>query len=174
MGHIPIQLPAPLVQVILSPIIWFSVKPAKVIACTGVIGSPSVNLFVDPLGGVRLISSHEQMFCPPYRVIGSSFPQSSVPPVPLTEAALAVGRACYNASKSCRQIHELVAFPDHSCILICSCCHYASKILVHDICICILMAICHAISFKQVLNSMSCNSSVHRLAHQLCILAVCE
>ncbi len=65
----------------------------------GVIGSPSVNLFIDPLGGVRLISSHEQMFCPPYRVIGSSFPQSSVPPVPLTEAALAVGRACYDASK---------------------------------------------------------------------------
>lgn len=65
----------------------------------GVIGSPSVNLFIDPLGGVRLISSHEQMFCPPYRAIGSSFPQSSVPSVPLTQAALAVGRACYNASK---------------------------------------------------------------------------
>ena len=68
-------------------------------AHTGVIGSPSVNLFIDPLGGVRLISTHEQMFCPPYRVVGSSFPQSSVPPVPLTEAALAVGTACYNASK---------------------------------------------------------------------------
>ena len=65
----------------------------------GVVGSPSVNLFIDPLGGVRLVSSHEQMFCPPYRAIGSSFPQSSVPPVPLTQAALAVGRACYNASK---------------------------------------------------------------------------
>lgn len=65
----------------------------------GVIGSPSVNLFIDPLGGVRLISSHEQMFCPPYRAIGSSFPQASVPSVPLTQAALAVGRACYNASK---------------------------------------------------------------------------
>ena len=65
----------------------------------GVIGSPSVNLFIDPLGGVRLISSHEQMFCPPYRAIGSSFPQSSVPSVPLSQAALAVGRACYNASK---------------------------------------------------------------------------
>lgn len=72
---------------------------ADVAARTGVIGSPSVNLFIDPLGGVRLISTHEQMFCPPYRVIGSSFPQSSVPPVPLTEAALAVGTACYNASK---------------------------------------------------------------------------
>lgn len=70
-----------------------------VAACTGAIGSPSVNLFIDPLGGVRLISSHEQMFSPPYRVIGSSFPQSSVPPEPLTQAALAVGRACYAASK---------------------------------------------------------------------------
>ena len=66
---------------------------------SGVIGSPSVNLFIDPLGGVRLISSHEQIFCPPYRAVGSSFPQSSVPALPLTQAALAVGRACYNASK---------------------------------------------------------------------------
>ena len=65
----------------------------------GVSGSPSVNLFIDPLGGVRLISSHEQMFCPPYRAIGSSFPQSSVPPVALSQAALAVGKACYAASK---------------------------------------------------------------------------
>lgn len=69
-------------------------------ACAaGVIGSPCANLFIDPTGGVRLISSHEQIFCPPYRAIGSSFPQSSVPPLPLTQAALAVGRACYEASK---------------------------------------------------------------------------
>ena len=69
-------------------------------ACAaGVIGSPCANLFIDPTGGVRLISTHEQIFCPPYRAIGSSFPQSSVPPTPLTQAALAVGRACYEASK---------------------------------------------------------------------------
>ncbi|DBA85977.1 TPA: hypothetical protein ACH3X1_005515 [Trebouxia sp. C0004] len=76
----------------------FTKRGGVIEACaSGVIGSPSVNLFIDPLGRVRLISTHEQMFCPPYRVIGSSFPQSSVPPVPLTEAALAVGTACYNA-----------------------------------------------------------------------------
>lgn len=69
-------------------------------ACAaGVIGSPCVNLFIDPTGGVRLLSTHEQIFCPPYRAIGSSFPQSSVPPMPLTQAALAVGRACYEASE---------------------------------------------------------------------------
>ncbi|DBA72938.1 TPA: hypothetical protein ACH3X2_009891 [Trebouxia sp. C0005] len=76
----------------------FAERGGVIEACAaGVIGSPSVNLFIDPLGGVRLISTHEQMFCPPYRVIGSSFPQSSVPPAPLTEAAIAVGTACYNA-----------------------------------------------------------------------------
>jgi hypothetical protein len=40
-------------------------------------GSPSVNLFIAPTGDVHVLATHEQIFCPAYRFVGASFPQSS-------------------------------------------------------------------------------------------------
>ncbi|KAK9811483.1 hypothetical protein WJX72_004683 [[Myrmecia] bisecta] len=67
-------------------------------ACAGAVtGSPTVNLFIEPTGAVRVVSTHEQIFCPAYRVVGSSFPQSSVPHAALADAATAAGLACFKA-----------------------------------------------------------------------------
>ena len=76
----------------------FAERGGVIEACAAaVIGSPVVNMFVEPSGAVRVISTHEQIFCPPYRVVGSSFPHSSVPAAALADAALAVGQACWRA-----------------------------------------------------------------------------
>jgi hypothetical protein len=56
-----------------------------------VMGSPQVNLFIDPQGAIRVLSTHERVFCPAFRAVGSSFPQSSLPPTSLREVAVAVG-----------------------------------------------------------------------------------
>lgn len=76
----------------------FAERGGVIEACAAtVIGSPVVNMLVEPSGAVRVISTHEQIFCPPYRVVGSSFPHSSVPAAALADAALAVGQACWRA-----------------------------------------------------------------------------
>eukprot|EP00899_Mesostigma_viride_P008752 jgi/Mesvir1/17879/Mv12955-RA.1 len=64
-------------------------------ACpTMVTGSPSVNLLVEPNGGMRVLNTHEQIFCTAYRFVGASFPQSSVPHAALAAASLAIATAC--------------------------------------------------------------------------------
>lgn len=60
-----------------------------------VVGSPYASLVILPNGEVRVMSSHELIFCPAYRCIGSAFPQSSVPHGALADAAAAVGAALY-------------------------------------------------------------------------------
>jgi len=62
-----------------------------------VTGSPSANVFIDPAGDCSVLSTQEQIFCPAYRYVGASFPQSSVPHSALCDAALAIGQACYRA-----------------------------------------------------------------------------
>ncbi|GLI64066.1 hypothetical protein VaNZ11_007230 [Volvox africanus] len=59
------------------------------------VGSPCVNLFIDPNGAVTVLSTHEKIFCYPYRAVGTTFPQSSVPHRALYDATLAVGRSAY-------------------------------------------------------------------------------
>eukprot|EP00198_Chlamydomonas_reinhardtii_P001024 XP_001690359.1 predicted protein [Chlamydomonas reinhardtii] len=61
------------------------------------VGSPCVNLFIDPCGHVSVLSTHEKIFCYPYRAVGTTFPQSSVPHRALYDAALAVGRSAFEA-----------------------------------------------------------------------------
>ena len=61
-----------------------------------VTGSPSVNLLVEPTGVVRVLSTHEPVFCPPYVCVGAAFPQSSAPHRALAAAAEAVGAACFS------------------------------------------------------------------------------
>lgn len=61
------------------------------------VGSPCANLFLDPSGNVTVLSTHEKIFCYPYRAVGTTFPQSSVPHRALYDAAMAVGRASYDA-----------------------------------------------------------------------------
>lgn len=61
-------------------------------AAEDVIGSPSVNLFISPGGGVQVTSAHEQLFTKPYHQLGVSFPQQSVPYPALVGAAEAIGR----------------------------------------------------------------------------------
>ena len=65
-----------------------------------VTGSPSVNLFIAPTGDVHVLATHEQIFCPAYRFVGASFPQSSVPHAALAAAATAVGEAAARAGVS--------------------------------------------------------------------------
>ncbi|KAG2501161.1 hypothetical protein HYH03_000976 [Edaphochlamys debaryana] len=61
------------------------------------VGSPCANLFIDPNGNVTILSTHEKIFCYPYRAVGTTFPQSSVPHRALYDAALAVGKSAYGA-----------------------------------------------------------------------------
>lgn len=58
-------------------------------------GSPSVNLCIEPNGDVNILSTHDQIFSPPYCFVGASFPQSSVPHAALSDAAQAIGQAAY-------------------------------------------------------------------------------
>eukprot|EP00884_Botryococcus_braunii_P003492 jgi/Botrbrau1/13143/Bobra.0187s0093.2 len=62
-----------------------------------VLGSPTVNIFVEPSGAVRVLACHEQIFCPAYRAVASAFPQCSAPAQALIESAAAVGGACAEA-----------------------------------------------------------------------------
>lgn len=75
-----------------------AVRGGVIEACPSrVVGSPQANLFVDPQGNVSVLSTHERIFSQPYRAVGSTFPQTSVPHRALLDAAAAVGGACYRA-----------------------------------------------------------------------------
>ncbi|QDZ24727.1 IQ domain-containing protein [Chloropicon primus] len=60
-----------------------------------VVGSPSANVFIDPLGNVSIQSTHEQIFAQDFTFVGASFPQSSVPHLPLAQATIAIAKKCY-------------------------------------------------------------------------------
>lgn len=51
-------------------------------------------------GDVHVLATHEQIFCPAYRFVGASFPQSSVPHAALAAAATAVGESAARAGVS--------------------------------------------------------------------------
>ena len=57
--------------------------------------SPSVNLCIDPDGGIRITSVHEQILSSPYTFVGAAFPQTAVPYPALREASLAVAKAAF-------------------------------------------------------------------------------
>ena len=75
--------------------------------------SPSANLLVEPDGTVSLTSVHEQIFSSAYTFVGAAFPQTAVPFPALREAALAVGRACYQRSIIGHVGVDFVSFLDH-------------------------------------------------------------
>ncbi|GAX77423.1 hypothetical protein CEUSTIGMA_g4868.t1 [Chlamydomonas eustigma] len=82
-------------------------------ACPDVVmGSPCVNLFVAPTGDTMLLSTHERVFVAPFRAVGSSFPQSSVPHAALAEAALSIGAACYRSGVIGHVCADFVAVRD--------------------------------------------------------------
>jgi len=62
-----------------------------------VVGSPTVTATISPDGDVAVVATHEMVFCPAYQAIGSSFPQQSVPPGALSDAAEAVARSLYKS-----------------------------------------------------------------------------
>ena len=60
-----------------------------------VVGSPSANVYIDPLGNIEILSTHEQIFAKDFTFVGASFPQSSVPHLPLAKATMAIAKRCY-------------------------------------------------------------------------------
>ena len=79
--------------------------------------SPSANLLVEPDGTVNLTSAHEQIFSSAYTFVGAAFPQTAVPFPALREAALAVGRACYQRNIIGHVGVDFVSFLDHEGLL---------------------------------------------------------
>ena len=59
-----------------------------------VIGSPSVNLLVEPDGTVTILNSHDQVFSSAFVFSGANFP-SSAPASLLHTPALSIGRSCF-------------------------------------------------------------------------------
>lgn len=59
-----------------------------------VIGSPSVNLLIEPDGTVNLLNSHDQLFSSNFVYAGATFP-SSAPADLLHSAGMAIGRTCF-------------------------------------------------------------------------------
>ena len=66
----------------------------------GNVGSPMVNLHIEPTGVVSVLSTHEQIFCPARNRIGTSMPATSAASNELFEAAQAIGETCWAAGKS--------------------------------------------------------------------------
>ncbi|KAK9840148.1 hypothetical protein WJX74_004172 [Apatococcus lobatus] len=61
------------------------------------IGSPMVNLRIEPTGVVSVLSTHEQIFCPARYRIGTSMPSTSVSSNVLFDTAQAIGETCWAA-----------------------------------------------------------------------------
>lgn len=59
-----------------------------------IVGSPVVNMMVEPDGNVIILSVQEQLLSPPFCTLGAAFPQSSVPYEALRDATLSIGRVC--------------------------------------------------------------------------------
>jgi len=79
--------------------------------------SPSANLLVEPDGTVNLTSVHEQIFSSAYTFVGAALPQTAVPFPALREAALAVGKACYQRNIIGHVGVDFVSFLDHDGVL---------------------------------------------------------
>ena len=63
------------------------------------VGSPMVNLRIEPTGIVSVLSTHEQIFCPARNRIGTSMPATSAASNELFEAAQAIGETCWAAGE---------------------------------------------------------------------------
>ncbi|KAF0983733.1 hypothetical protein FDP41_007648 [Naegleria fowleri] len=61
-----------------------------------IIGSPTVNLYIEPNGEIQILSVQEQLLSPQYCAQGCAFPQYSAPYEALREASLSVGHVCYS------------------------------------------------------------------------------
>ncbi|EFC42140.1 hypothetical protein NAEGRDRAFT_69956 [Naegleria gruberi] len=61
-----------------------------------IIGSPSVNLFIEPNGEVNILSVQEQLVNSQYCTMSCSFPHYSAPYDALREASFSVGRVCHS------------------------------------------------------------------------------
>ncbi len=61
---------------------------------TNVVGSPVVNLFIEPDGTISILSCQEQLLSPQFCSLGAAFPQNSVPHEALRDASMSVGRVC--------------------------------------------------------------------------------
>nr|CAG4711615.1 unnamed protein product [Naegleria fowleri] len=61
-----------------------------------IIGSPTVNLYIEPNGEIQILSVQEQLLSPQYCAQGCAFPQYSAPYEALREASLSVGNVCYS------------------------------------------------------------------------------
>jgi hypothetical protein len=59
-----------------------------------VVGSPIVNMFIEPDGTINILSVQEQLLSPQFCSLGAAFPQNSVPYDALRDASLSVGRVC--------------------------------------------------------------------------------
>ena len=79
--------------------------------------SPSANLLVEPDGTVNLTSVHEQIFSSVYTFVGAALPQTAVPFPALREAALAVGKACYQRNIIGHVGVDFVSFLDQDGVL---------------------------------------------------------
>ena len=79
--------------------------------------SPSANLLVEPDGTVNLTSVHEQIFSASCTFVGAALPQTAVPFPALREAALAVGKACYQRNIIGHVGVDFVSFFDHDGVL---------------------------------------------------------
>ena len=79
--------------------------------------SPSANLLVEPDGTINLTSVHEQIFSSAYTFVGAALPQTAVPFPALREAAVAVGKACYQRNIIGHVGVDFVSFLDHEGVL---------------------------------------------------------
>ena len=69
------------------------------------------------IGNCTVLSTQEQIFCPAYRYIGASFPQSSVPHAALCDAATAVGESMLPVSPRSLPCFESISFRLFVCCL---------------------------------------------------------
>ena len=60
-----------------------------------IIGSPTANIFIEPDGTCRVVSTHDQIFPRPYTCAGVFYPQQSVPFDSIAAASQSIGKACY-------------------------------------------------------------------------------
>ena len=77
-----------------------------------VLGSPSVNLFIEPDGTVSATSTHQQLFSSTYVYGGATFPQRCVPNAALLGAGASVGKSLFDKGVIGHVGIDFVAFQD--------------------------------------------------------------
>lgn len=90
------------------------------------VGSPMVNMRIEPTGTVSILSTHEQIFCPARNRIGTSMPATSAVSNVLFETAQAIGNSCWAAGRLAAK--EIVCSVDDACI---ACKRSCALALVH-------------------------------------------